>query len=317
MNNSFIIKINKDSKGNDLSLKNMPIEAAEALTVFIKNLSDIAKFKNSLDTQDIKISLSDGCIESEISYPSHRVDIDDDITNIVNGNSSTNELIKYFKSIQDKIQENGLDYSIIHRVNNTPTDLTQLFKQKKFPLKRRTKTNREISIQFISGNLYNAGGKIQSNIHIDLVDGPIKIDCTKNQAKAINNYLYESTYLSVLKTKKKERLDKYELVDYYTDSTNYELYQSLHTELRHLNPYERYSRFHDIIHDFMHEEIELERSLVKITKLIRLFDNELTEAGMLRAILVNLKSFKNNSILSENLASIASKLKIVTGKEHV
>ena len=55
MANEFSIKITTDSSGNPVSLDNIPIEAAQALTIFLKSLADVAGLHK--DKGGVKISL--------------------------------------------------------------------------------------------------------------------------------------------------------------------------------------------------------------------------------------------------------------------
>src|SRR5690606_14070613 len=111
--------------------------------------------------------------------------------------------IEIFKTIQDQIQLNGLQYKVYLKINNHDTDLTEKFKGRKF-IKRRRTFERQYSIKFLEGNLYEAGGKSTVNIHIENTEDEkeYKISCTKPQAKKLNERLYSKVYLSVIEIRK-------------------------------------------------------------------------------------------------------------------
>jgi hypothetical protein len=314
--NSFVIKIKKDSHGNDISLNHMPLEATEALVIFVQNLVGFAKQQKVVNSDDVRISIKNGCIQSELIYPATREDIDERIFSIVEGNSEENDLIKFFKAIQDKVKLNGLDYSIHLNQNGINHDLTSKFKNKRFPLKRGKRVEWEYNIDFIEGQLFNAGGKSTTNIHIDLEDEPIVIACTKDQAKAVNKFLYERAYLCVESKRKAGAVTKYNLVDYYISKEAIQKYQSFFCDMNEKSLEVRYETFHEFVQKTISES-DFEMSLKKIRKHIRLFDNRNTEQGMLRTILVTLKSFKNSEILSDDLSKIANRLRELTGKNKI
>ncbi|QKG55595.1 hypothetical protein GKZ68_02450 [Hymenobacter sp. BRD128] len=304
MANEFIIKINKDSHGNELSLASMSIEAADALKIFIESLSQFAKLSNK--AADMKLSLKDGCIESALVYPESEVKIDEEIQSIVDGKSDNNEFIKFFKDIQDKIQANGLDYSVMHFVNGEKIDLTETFKAKKFAYKRPNKGFWKEEIVFIEGRLFESGGKTKTNIHLDYKGKEFAINCSINQAIKINKLLYQQVYVCALKKWKFEGQETYELIDTYLLPGVFRKYKNFYQSIKEDDSLERF----DIIHDNVVSIIE-KRGLdvPDIFRLMRLYNHPQSDKGIVQTILMALKPLRRHERVSGIYQELAALLK--------
>ena len=69
MNNEFTIKIISDSSGNEQSLNNISIEAADSLKVFIESLTRLAQTYDNYDNVEIRIKMENSCfIDKESNY---------------------------------------------------------------------------------------------------------------------------------------------------------------------------------------------------------------------------------------------------------
>jgi hypothetical protein len=248
----------------------MPLEAAEAFKLFVENLYEFARLTNISANNDVKLSIKNGSILSQLVYPSERIDIDQEINQVINGESNNNELIKCFKGIQDKVKQNGLQYAITHYRNGELVDLTSRFKGRKFPLRRSPRMEWTHEVEFISGKLFNAGGRVNSNIHIDTIEESIKIDCTKEQAKAVNKYLYEFVYLSVERKSKIGNETKFTMIDYYATEEAYEYYKIKFSEMMELNKIEKYTNFHDLVFENLRDKTK-DEGLKEIRKFLRLY----------------------------------------------
>ena len=226
MQNEFIIKINKDRNGKAVSLDSISIGAADALNVFISSLSDFAKTEK--DISDFRISLKDGCIETSLSYPSTKTEVDTSIQDIYEGNSSEEYKVKIFKNIQDKIKANGLDYSILYRNNDCVKDLTSIFKANKFTAKKLPEIPWFYDVIFVEGELFDLGGKVKINAHIAAKnDFPYLIDCNKEQAKRFGS-LYENTFVSILRKYRPHSKAQHELIDVYLEKDKFDEYKNLY-----------------------------------------------------------------------------------------
>ncbi len=289
MTNKFTIKINKDSKGNQLSLDNITLEAAEALKLFIESLSSIANtYQNK---NDFKISIKNGSIESSLVYPADNLLFTDEIENIINGKGTNQDTVKELKHIQNKIKQNGLDYSVFHTVNNQKTDLTTSFKSKNFTTLRTTNKEYNYNIVFIDGSLYECGGKVNTNIHIEKNNQEHKIECSKTQAKKLNELLYANVFLSVIKKESRTSKPSYLLLDSYLNEKTSNVFKDLTTSILEAKPTVKY----DIVHDYIVNAIEREHNMGNILKLMRLFAFKQADRGIIRTILMTLKPIINQN----------------------
>ena len=306
MNNEFIIKINSDSHGNQLSLDNITIEAADALMIMIESLTNIAKLYD--ENPDIKISLKNGSIESCLIYPSTGNLIQEEIENIILGNSNNNEKIKFFKAIQDKIKSNGLDYTVINKVNDEIKDLTVIFKSNNFSLKRARRTEFNEKVEFIQGRLYESGGKVKTNIHLENnLQEEYKVECTQEQAIEINQRLYSNIYLSVLKKWRLNQNPTYQLIDNYLTEDKFINYKSFYNNIKNTTTLDRF----DLVYNRIVEIIESDEiNNGEILKIMRLYNNPNSDRGIIRTILMTIKPVlsKNNN-LSEMYSSLAKILR--------
>lgn len=284
MVNEFIIKIHKDSKGNELSLDNITIEAADALKIFIESLTDFAKL---YAISDIKLSIKNGSIESCLSYPSVGNRIYDEINNVIIGESKavSNEKIKSLKTIQDKIKQNGLDYTVIHKVNNEYLDLTSAFKSKNFPYSRAIRHEINEDVEFIKGRLFESGGKVKTNIHLEGEEGEYKVECSQQQAIDINSRLYSEIYLSVIKKWKIGQKATYHLLDNYLTEDLFLSYKNFFETVENDESLNRY----DIVYKRIVEIIESEKNIREVLKIMRLYNYSQSDRGILRTILMTLK----------------------------
>lgn len=304
MNNEFIIKINSDSHGNQLSLDNITIEAADALMIMIESLTNIAKLYD--ENPDIKISLKNGSIESCLVYPSTGNLIQEEIENIILGNSDNNEKIKFFKTIQDKIKSNGLDYTVINKVNDEIKDLTVIFKSNNFPLKRVRRTEFYEKVEFIQGRLYESGGKVKTNIHLEnTLQEEYKVECTQEQAIEINQRLYSNIYLSVLKKWRLNQKPTYQLIDSYLSEDKFINYKTFYNDIKNNPTLDRF----DLVYNRIVEIIESDEiNNGEILKIMRLYNNPNSDRGIIRTILMTLKPVisknTNLSVMYNSLAKI-------------
>ncbi len=304
MPNEFIIKINKDSQGNELSLENMPIEAAESLKIFIESLTEFAKMHGH--GSDVKLSLKNGCVENALIYPESDTCIADEIIEIIEGKADNNESIKLLKAIQDRVKANGLDYSVLHKMNQKTINLTEKFKSKNFPYNRGAKKEHKERVIFIVGYLYEAGGDKTTNIHLRVDNEKIKVECTEDQAKKLNQQLYDDVYLAVLKKWKTGSKPTHTLLDSYISQIRFDEYQNFHESITTDKTLERFDLLHDKLID-VYTNAENNRELLK---LLRIFNYTQCDRGVLRTILMALKPIKAiDAKIEEMYLQLAEKLR--------
>lgn len=303
MQNEFIIKINKDRNGEEVSLENISIGAADALNVFIGSLSDFAKTEKNIF--DFRISLKNGCIETSLSYPSTKTEVDTDIQNIYEGNSSEEYKVKIFKNIQDKIKANGIDYSIIYRNDGQDKDLTSIFKAKKFTAKKLPEIPWFYDVIFVEGELFDLGGKVKVNAHIaDKNDFQYLIDCNKEQAKRFGP-IYENTFVSILRKYRPNSKAQHELIDVYLEKNKFLEYKSLYETVVKNNTLHRFDIIHDKIENILNEDI----SNGELLKLMRLYNNPQADRGIIRTVLMALKRVDKSEEITFMYNTLATLLK--------
>lgn len=295
MSNEFIIKINRDSQGNELSLENIPIEAAESLKIFIDSLTQFAKMHGN--GSDIKLSLKNGCVENALIYPESETSIADEIEEIIEGKADNNDSIKLLKAIQDRVKANGLDYSVIHKMNNETINLTEKFKAKNFPYNRGLRKEHKEKVLFIVGYLYEAGGDKTTNIHLRIDDEKIKVECTENQAKKLNQRLYDDVFLAVIKKWKSGSKPSYTLLDSYITQNRFEEYRDFYQCIISDNTLERF----DVLHDKLVEVYSGSDNIGDLVKFINVFNYSQCDRGVLRTILMALKPIKARDTRIEEL----------------
>lgn len=293
MANELKIRIKTDSKGEEQSLDSITIEAAEALKIFIDSLTTLANLYDN--SSDFKISLTKGSVETNLLPPTNScLEFMQDMKDIVNGDLQDIAKIKAFKTIQDKIKLNGLDYEVFWKVNESTNDLTQVFKGKNFSYKRNTDNYTHETV-FLNGRFYAAGGKSVTNIHIDNGTEEYTIGCSEDEVVQMNEYFYKQVSLSVIKSTKPERKPQYKLLDYYSSIEEQEEFKQFYNSIIKNKELEKL----DIIHNKL-QELIADVNISAIEHIIKLFNNSYTERGIIRTILLTLKPF----ISSKSLESL-------------
>lgn len=302
MANEFIIKINKDSKGQAVSLNSIPADAADALKIFIESLSNFAKLHSN---SDVKLSLKDGCIESALVYEG--TEIEKEIQDVIDGISENGEYVKLLKDIQDKIKENGLDYSIIQSINGQRNEITTSFTKTRFKQKKAAKVEWSESIKFIDGVLYEVGGKTNVNVHITTEKDPeLVVDCTPDEAKILSKFFLKKVYLCVVKKTQADKI-KYSFVDRYLKEEVYNELKTFYETTQNNNDLGRYDDVHNLIVELVENE-----NLGQLIKIMRLYNLKGSDRGILRTILMTLKPVYlgfNNIKLNEAYSSLATTLR--------
>lgn len=290
MENEFRIKINSDSQGNKVSLDNITIEAAEALKIFIDLLTELAKSYENYS--HFKISLNTGSVESCLIFPKEgNNNITNDINSILNGQSEDHEKVNIFRKIQNKVKQNGLDYGIYWRYDNSLKDITHVFKGRKFSLRQNETIN---EIFFLKGKLYEAGGKKTTNVHIEDLNDVYKVKCSKEEAIGLNKFLYQSIFLSTVKSSKNDCDISYKLLDFYNDLEEQIEFKNFVCTIVNNDRLEKYDILHDKIYEFISEN-----KIDDLNKLIKVFSNDCTDRGVLRTILMSLKPIIKNESFTQ------------------
>jgi hypothetical protein len=301
--NEFIIKINTDRNGNEVSLSNMTIDVVEALNNFLVSLKDLAKLHNN---ENFKFTLKDGCIEAGIEYPETDVEIDKEIEELLEGKSENNNTIKIFKAIQDKVKLNGLDYTVLHTVKGVKKNVTEVFKSKNFAYKRGPRKEWNEEVVFIEGEIFDAGGKVKANLHIQTTGKEeFKLDCTKEQAGEIR--LYNKIFVSAVKKWKDEGKPLYTFIDNYLTQEKFTHYKEFYNKIDSDSTLSKYDVVHNEIVRILNDDTI---NNGEILKLMRLYNFEFSDRGIIRTILMTLKPvFSDNKKLHNIYNELADTLR--------
>jgi hypothetical protein len=280
----------------------MPLDAVEALNIFLTSLKDFAKLH---DRSNIRFILKDGCIEAGIEYPETDVDIDKEIEDLLNGSSEDNLKIRLFKSIQDKVKQNGLDYSVTHKVKNINKNVTEVFKSKNFSYKRGPRKEWEEELVFIDGEIFDAGGKKNANIHVSFGNEELKIECTKEQANQVHPY--NKFYFSAVKKWKEDVKPQYMLVENYLTEDRFKKYRTFYNSIIEDNTLSKYDFVYNEIIRVINDDGINNGELLKI---MRLFNFDFCDRGIIRTILMAIKPKKAESKkISEMYKALADTLR--------
>jgi len=307
MANELVLKISADSQGNAVNLNSIPIEAADALAVFLNSLKELAKLHDN--PTEVKLSLRNGSIESVLEYPETDTELDIGIANVIEGRSSNNEYFKLLRDIQDTIKANGLTYEVVHKVSNTPRNLTAEFKAKNFVRRQGSRKKKEEEVVFLKGKLFESGGKRSTNIHLDVDDVDIKVECTQGQAIRLNKLLYSEIRLCALKKSKPGKHPSYLLLDSYASEESFRIFKDIHDSVNN----ETLERF-DVIYNRVIEAIERPKVKGEIVKLLRLFKYPQVDRGIVRTILIALKPIRTQETVVETYKELAGILR--NGSTH-
>ncbi|TCC97487.1 hypothetical protein EZ449_21960 [Pedobacter frigidisoli] len=283
MSNELKIRIIQDSKGNKLRLNAITIEAVESLKIFLESFTTLANLYDN--PSDFKVSLTKGSIESNLIPPTNNRQFNQDIKDIVNGKLGDKDKIKAFRTIQDRIKQNGLSYQVFWKINNKTNDLTNVFKGVNFRYKRN-RLDTEFETVFLKGKLFDAGGKTISNIHIEQFDEEFKIECSKDKVIQINQFIYNTVYISAIKSTKVNQRPTYTLIDYYHNQKEQSECEKFHKLILKTHGLEKF----DIVHDKLIELLEND-NIQFISYLMNIFNNIHTERGIIRTILMTIKPF--------------------------
>ncbi|OBS12819.1 hypothetical protein ATE49_15295 [Elizabethkingia miricola] len=304
--NEFKIRIVSNSDGEEVRLDNISLDAAESLKVFIDSLTGLAKTYSDYDgSSDIKLSLTEGSVITSLVIPEDDLDVIEDIKEITNNKSKNNERIKCFKVIQDRIKQNGLTYEVSLWEDGQYVDLTPKFKSKNFQTRNGKLVPLKYEILFITGEAFEAGGKSKTNIHISKGEDVFKITCSRQQAQKIN--VYSNVYLSVLKKWRKEDNIEYILIDNYLSEEKYDFYKSIHEEYKLCDSLNKFDFIHDKVVEIVNND-NLDNN--ELIKLMRLYNNQYSDRGTLRTLLMSIKPIlHNNKGLKDYYNKVADRLR--------
>jgi len=300
-NNRIEFIIEKDSSGVDISMSNMPLDAAKSMIVFLESLTKMANLQ--LRNSDFRIGVSEGSTVVSITTTTapHFDSLETEFMNVLEHESINKAYVHPLRDIQSTIQANGLQYQVNIVKNGHKTPVLDRFKNsRKFSVKTR-RTRPDYQLVFIKGKLIEIGGKFP-NFHIDTNEEPVKIDCTEQEAIKIKDLLYANIYIAAWR--KRTSKEKLQFCTFYTREEEIDSVKEFILNNTQAEGTSKYSQIHSAVVRLVEQN-----NLYKVQKFIQLFNHPSVDNGKLRTILITLKAFKENEILKPTLDQIADILR--------
>ena len=158
---------------------------------------------------------------------------------------------------------------------------------------------------FIDGTLFNAGGKVSTNIHVETEDEEFTIDCMREQASIVR--VYNKVYVAVVKKWKVGVKPHYKCLDNYLTKEKFSHYQSFYNKILNDKSLAKYDTIHNEIVRIIKDG---NLSNGEALKIMRLYNYETADRGIIRTILITLKPVLNdNKDLSDMYQSLAKILR--------
>jgi hypothetical protein len=281
------LKIIKDTDGSEISLDSMSLAASKAFIVFIQSLTQIAE--QITDKKDVKIIVTKGSASVALEAVEEEIEnIECKYNDVIKYSSSNSDFIDPMRAIQSVICANGLQYeaNIIKESIGSKRAIIDGFKQRRKFFSKTTRTKKqEFKIEFLSGKLLEIGGK-KPNIHIVCGKDTICVACTEEEAWKVNQFIYKEIYLSVKAQYKNGVRTKIEFCDFYANEDDFNELKYLYEKCINDNGLERF----DFIYDYVVGKLTKElKDAGYLNKLMRLFQYDFSDRGVLRTILTAIK----------------------------
>lgn len=310
--NEILFRITEFDNGEEIFLDNMSIEVADKFQDFLKLFTDLAKLYQT--NNDIKVNVYKGSAAFALKSNKSKIElINDDFVAICEDRLDNPDSARCLRKIQDEIKNvpYKMELAIIID-NNVKPYLSHFRRDKRFKVPVQARLRRISSIEFIKGELEEIGGK-SINFHVLLPETTTRIivSCKdKSEAKRIGHYIFSNVFVVVQKNETSKIVRNF--LDVYNSQQEFEYFMNWYEDIQSLEGIERYDKIYSTFEAILEDATkEWEIKLKRIRKHIRLFDSKHTEPGMLRTILIVLKPFKDNLILSEYYTVFLDRLKSV------
>lgn len=320
----ILLKITEDPNGHKVYLDDMSLEAAKIFKELLESITSIAAL---CSTQQDKVRINVFKQSAAVKiYPSETayLKIVKGLNDVIDNNSKSSDIVSHCKVIQMQMRDSKykFEFDLIESASNRKSLVKDFQRKKDFYKKREDKKRLSDNIEFLHGEMVDLGGSSKINFHImrpDL-DYGIKIRCKdKNEAIRVREYLYASTgiYVAVHKRVRQNSDDIRNFIDVYNSQKQFNEFKRFYEETSKLERQDRYLKFHELVFATLSETVDIDASLRKIRKYVRLYNNTWTDEGQLRTILVSLKSFLNHPILKEDLEAIMNRVKILSKQKNI
>lgn len=326
MPNELSIKITREKDGTPASLNDMSLDAAKSVKVFIESFTEYAKVRSK--DSHIKLIDNGDSIDNILTLPESIIvensTLNDspsedsnsaiessasEILSVVNSESESDDLVKVFNLIRKRISENGLSYEVNLKYQNENVNLTEKFKSKnkRFATKQQEDLPMQEEVLFVKGEIYESGGKTVTNIHIKPESGKdISILCSKDQARKFSKRLYTNVFVSAVRQWKSPKDATMRLLDIYQDEEQFKRFEELYTNYTHTDSSER---FDNLRKDLIENLTKYGVASPRILRIMRLYNHELSDRGIIRTILLVLKPLRHEEAVKDLYHDLALVLK--------
>lgn|SRR5574343_44055 len=283
---------------HDVELDKLSVNEALALKNVLESFISIANLYNDKDAI-IQIEKGSALTRFAPSTADSYLKIVKDMDDVVNNKCVNKSIINEYNKIQKVCSNKNYQLTIERTDENAKIiNLNKYFTRKKpFYKKRAKKSKTKIELVFISGELFDLGGK-KINAHITNKKGDavlIDID-RKEDARKLGNYLYSEAFISALKFQS-ETVVRWKFIDSYIDKSEHEKFENFVKSLKALELVERYEKVYDLAYEVLGGNGTIETKLKNLIKYFKLLVNENSDKGMLMTIMLALSQFQENKIV--------------------
>jgi hypothetical protein len=294
-NNKFEFKVITDSKGNNVRLDSMPLDAAKAFLTFYQTLVNMVELLGDEEGSHVAIKTGSACAVVEGAVANL---ILQEFEAVASAKSTNSPIVNLWKGVQDQVQANGLLYEINYVSKDGVYSLHNRIKNAKKFKKKPVRTKYSNSIEFLHGKLIEAGG-VKPNIHVDVNGQKLTIDCDEDNAVNAISYLYKEIRISVWAKNKDGKGKSYELCDVYENNAYYYAFKELFDQL---NVSDKIGGL-TLIHRHIKEQLKNE-NFDYLRKLLLLWGHDTTDIQTLKIILVITSAFRGDERIEKKLKRI-------------
>ncbi len=240
----------KQSNNQPVSLKALSPQALESFLIVVSSFKAIAL--NLVPDEELSFVISEGSAACAIVAPdAYKESIYEELNTAIIGECEDKDITRNLRTIQDQIKRSNLDYVFQYRAADSKNKVflhERLERATRISSKRRRQPF-TVRIKTISGFLNLIGGK-NPNYHFDYGGGQsLTIDCTMEEAKEVNKYLYKNitTLVQCKEWEREEKKDEYYHVALLDEDINIKLRKYFKAYYKESNLIEKLSMTYDFV----------------------------------------------------------------------
>lgn len=296
--NNLEISIEKDTNHQKADLKSMPLEVAQAFSIIVDSLTRIVE--NSPNKHTLKVKVLNGTVKVGLEGEG-LTEVKNDFLQAIDNQSSDKAVVNSWKNIQQLFKKNGLTYGSEAIIDNQTIHLiTSLKNADPLRVKKRKSPPIQTEIEFITGELFQVGGKKNTNLHIEKESGKVSIvECSREVADNAKEYLYKTVQISAWQI---PGLDKEQHV--FCDSYfKGEYYDTLKSFIEKLESMDDGIKSLELLHFEVRRYLEA-KDYKGFKRFLNLFNYPNINSSILHTILMLTTSFRNVDLLSDVLQNM-------------